>query len=85
MTWTFTSKVEVYAGAAEPWLLRDPVRNTVPLTVLRGMRGGIWGDDLLMGWLERGGRPSRRSVRRRLTSCCSPTFPSTPCGASPPS
>ncbi|SNT14762.1 Predicted acetyltransferase, GNAT family [Streptosporangium subroseum] len=55
MTWTFTSKVEVYAGAAEPWLLQDPVRNTVPLTVLRGMRSGLWGDDLLMGWLERGG------------------------------
>jgi predicted GNAT family acetyltransferase len=55
MTWTFTSKVEVYAGAAEPWLLQDPVRNTVPLTILRGMRIGLWGDDLLLGWLERDG------------------------------
>ena len=55
MTWIFTSKIEVYAGAAEPWLLRDPVRNTVPLTVLRGMRNGLWGDDLLLGWLERDG------------------------------
>ncbi|MEV6862467.1 GNAT family N-acetyltransferase [Streptosporangium subroseum] len=55
MTWTFTSKVEVYAGVAEPWLLQDPVRNTAPLTVLRGMRSGLWGDDLLLGWLERDG------------------------------
>jgi predicted GNAT family acetyltransferase len=55
MTWTFTSKVEVYAGAAEPWLLQDPVRNTVPLTVLRGMRIGLWSDDLLLGWLKRDG------------------------------
>ncbi|MFF5210685.1 GNAT family N-acetyltransferase [Streptosporangium sp. NPDC000396] len=55
MGWTFTSNVEVYAGAAEPWLLRDPVRNTVPLTVLRGIRSGVWGDDLLLGWLEQDG------------------------------
>ncbi|MFJ2033442.1 GNAT family N-acetyltransferase [Streptosporangium sp. NPDC087985] len=51
----FTSNVEVYAGAAEPWLLRDPVRNTVPLTVLRGIRNGLWGDDVLLAWLERDG------------------------------
>ena len=36
MTWTFTTDVAAFAAAAEPWLLRDPVRNTVPLTVLRG-------------------------------------------------
>ncbi|MER5421588.1 GNAT family N-acetyltransferase [Streptosporangium roseum] len=55
MGWMFTSDVEVYAGAAEPWLLRDPVRNTVPLTVLRGIRTGLWGDDVLLAWLERDG------------------------------
>ncbi|MDP9866108.1 MULTISPECIES: GNAT family N-acetyltransferase [Streptosporangium] len=55
MGWTFTSDAEVYAGAAEPWLLKDPVRNTVPLTVLRGIRSGLWGDDVLLAWLERDG------------------------------
>ncbi|MFG1751790.1 GNAT family N-acetyltransferase [Streptosporangium sandarakinum] len=55
MTWTFTSDVEEYARAAEPLLLRDPVRNTMPLTVLRAIRAGLWGEDLLLGWLERGG------------------------------
>ncbi|GGS97170.1 N-acetyltransferase [Planobispora rosea] len=55
MAWTFTSDVEVFAGAAEPWLLRDPVRNTVPLTVVRAIRSGVYTDDLLLGWLERDG------------------------------
>lgn len=55
MGWMFTSDVEVYAGAAEPWLLKDPVRNTAPLTVLRGIRNGLWGDDVLLAWLERDG------------------------------
>ncbi|GAA4227756.1 putative GNAT family acetyltransferase [Streptosporangium album] len=55
MGWMFTSNVEVYAGAAEPWLLKDPVRNTVPLTLLRGIRAGLWGDDVLLAWLERDG------------------------------
>jgi predicted GNAT family acetyltransferase len=56
MTWIFTSDVEAYTGVAEPWLLRDPVRNTVPLTVLRAIRGGLWGDDALLGRLEREGQ-----------------------------
>ncbi|WP_405086451.1 GNAT family N-acetyltransferase [Microbispora sp. NBC_01389] len=51
MTWTITSGVEEYAAAAEPWLLRDPVRNTVVLTVLRGIRGGQFAEEPLMGWL----------------------------------
>ncbi|GAA3085507.1 GNAT family N-acetyltransferase [Streptosporangium carneum] len=55
MRWTFTSDPEVYAGAAEPWLLRDPVHNTTLLTILRAVRGGLWGDDLLMGWAEHEG------------------------------
>ncbi|MFF4992272.1 GNAT family N-acetyltransferase [Streptosporangium saharense] len=50
MRWTFTSDPEVYAGAAESWLLRDPVRNTVPLTMLRAVREGMWREDALMGW-----------------------------------
>ncbi|GIH78795.1 GNAT family N-acetyltransferase [Planobispora longispora] len=55
MAWTFTSDVEVFAGAAEPWLLRDPVRNTAPLTVVRAIRSGVYADDLLLGWLDRDG------------------------------
>ncbi|MFD0886260.1 GNAT family N-acetyltransferase, partial [Streptosporangium algeriense] len=50
MRWTFTSDPEVCAGAAEPWLSRDPVRNTIPLTMLRAVREGLWGEDPLMGW-----------------------------------
>src|SRR4051812_3488332 len=50
MKWTYTTDVEEYASAAEPWLLRDPVRNTVPLTVLRGIRGGQFAQAALMGW-----------------------------------
>ncbi|GAT70948.1 acetyltransferase [Planomonospora sphaerica] len=56
MAWIFTSDVEVFVGAAEPWLLRDPVRNTVPLTVLRAIRAGVHSGDVLLAWLEEDGR-----------------------------
>ncbi|MGC5015274.1 GNAT family N-acetyltransferase [Streptosporangium sp. DT93] len=56
MTWTFTSDVEAFSEAAEPWLLRDPVRNTVVLTVLRAVRMGLWSEGALLGRLERDGR-----------------------------
>lgn len=56
MTWIFTSDIEAYVRTAEPWLLRDPIRNTVSLTVLRAVRSGLWGDDVLLGRLERDGR-----------------------------
>ncbi len=36
MTWVLSDDVTGFPGDAEDWLLRDPVRNTVPLTVLRG-------------------------------------------------
>ncbi|GHH66481.1 hypothetical protein GCM10017673_12030 [Streptosporangium violaceochromogenes] len=55
MKWTFTSDAEAYAKVVEPWLFRDPVRNTTPITVLRGVRDGLWGDDVLLGLLERDG------------------------------
>ncbi|MFC7582949.1 hypothetical protein ACFQYP_03370 [Nonomuraea antimicrobica] len=48
--WTFTSDVEEYATVAEPFLLGDPVRNTVPLTVLAGLRAGRPVKDPLFGW-----------------------------------
>ncbi|WP_169987609.1 GNAT family N-acetyltransferase [Microbispora sp. H10836] len=52
MRWTITDEVEEYAAAAEPWLLRDPVRNTVMLTALRGIRSGQFAGDCLLAWLE---------------------------------
>jgi RimJ/RimL family protein N-acetyltransferase len=55
MTWTFTTDAAEFAEAAEPWLLRDPVRNTVPLTVLRGIRSGQFAEHPLMGWLAKDG------------------------------
>ncbi|MEV4476122.1 GNAT family N-acetyltransferase [Nonomuraea sp. NPDC049504] len=53
--WTFTSDVEAYAAVAEPFLLGDPVRNTVPLTVLAGLRAGMPAKDPLFGWWSAGG------------------------------
>ncbi|WP_169952852.1 GNAT family N-acetyltransferase [Microbispora sp. H11081] len=52
MRWVITTEVEAYAAAAEPWLLRDPVRNTVLLTALRGIRSGQFTGDHLLAWLE---------------------------------
>ncbi|WP_207756194.1 GNAT family N-acetyltransferase [Nonomuraea cypriaca] len=48
--WTFTADVEEYAAVAEPVLLGDPVRNTVPLTVLANLRAGLPVKDPLFGW-----------------------------------
>ncbi|MEU8278578.1 GNAT family N-acetyltransferase [Microbispora bryophytorum] len=55
MRWTITADVEEYAAAAESWLLRDPVRSTVMLTVLSGIRDGRFAADPLLAWLEDGG------------------------------
>ncbi|MFI7702375.1 GNAT family N-acetyltransferase [Nonomuraea sp. NPDC049480] len=48
--WTFTSDVEEYAAVAEPFLLGDPVGNTVPLTVLANLRAGMPAKDARFGW-----------------------------------
>ncbi|MGW0193837.1 GNAT family N-acetyltransferase [Nonomuraea sp. NPDC003201] len=48
--WTFTSDVEEYAAVAEPFLLGDPVRNTVALTVLANLRAGMPAKDPRFGW-----------------------------------
>ncbi|SEG87225.1 FR47-like protein [Nonomuraea solani] len=53
--WTFTSDTEEYAAVAEPFLLGDPVRNTVALTVLAGLRAGMPVNDPLFGWWTTGG------------------------------
>src|SRR5262245_6273228 len=50
MTWTLVTSQEKFPAAAEEWLLRDPVRNTVPLTVLRGIRTGLFIDDVMLGF-----------------------------------
>ncbi|GAB2932735.1 GNAT family N-acetyltransferase [Nonomuraea fastidiosa] len=48
--WTFTSDVEEYAAVAEPFLLGDPVRNTVALTVLAALRAGMPAKGARFGW-----------------------------------
>ncbi|GAA3227138.1 GNAT family N-acetyltransferase [Nonomuraea helvata] len=48
--WSFTSDVEEYAAVAEPFLLGDPVRNTVALTVLANLRAGMPVKDPRFGW-----------------------------------
>ncbi|TMR93369.1 GNAT family N-acetyltransferase [Nonomuraea basaltis] len=48
--WTFTSDAEEYAAVAEPFLLGDPVGNTVPLTVLANLRAGMPAKDPFFGW-----------------------------------
>ncbi|MEW9556156.1 GNAT family N-acetyltransferase [Nonomuraea sp. NPDC050783] len=54
--WTFTSDPEEYAAVAEPFLLGDPVGNTVPLTVLANLRAGMPVKDPRFGWWTAGGR-----------------------------
>ncbi|MGW0803594.1 GNAT family N-acetyltransferase [Nonomuraea sp. NPDC002799] len=53
--WTLTSDVEEYAAVAEPFLLGDPVRNTVALTVLANLRAGLPAEDPRFGWWTAGG------------------------------
>ncbi|MFG1705173.1 GNAT family N-acetyltransferase [Nonomuraea sp. M3C6] len=48
--WTFTSDVGEYAAVAEPFLLGDPVGNTVPLTILANLRAGMPAKDPYFGW-----------------------------------
>ncbi|MFG3442328.1 GNAT family N-acetyltransferase [Nonomuraea sp. NPDC047897] len=55
--WTFTTGLAglaAYAEAAEPFLLSDPVRNTVPLSVLANLRAGMPADDAYFGWWTAG-------------------------------
>ncbi|WP_248958873.1 hypothetical protein [Sphaerisporangium perillae] len=55
MVWRFAATLDEFPDAAEAWLRRDPVRNTVPLTVLGRMRHGLWLDGPLLGWFTAGG------------------------------
>ncbi|MFI6920392.1 GNAT family N-acetyltransferase [Nonomuraea spiralis] len=54
--WTFTSDPEEFAEVAEPFLLGDPVGNTVPLTVLAELRAGRPAKDAFFAWWSAGGR-----------------------------
>ncbi|MCW2878257.1 MAG: acetyltransferase-like protein [Sphaerisporangium sp.] len=55
MVWTFTASLDEFPDQAEAWLRSDPVRNTVPLTVLGRMRHGLWNDGSMLGWLTADG------------------------------
>src|SRR5262245_51216642 len=50
MEWMFTGNHDDLPDQAEAWLRHDPVCNTVLLTVLDGMRHGLWNDGALLGW-----------------------------------
>ncbi len=61
MGWRFTDDVETFAERARPILAEDPVRHTVPLTVLDSVREGRMddrqsADPLLFGWCESPGQ-----------------------------
>lgn len=49
--------------AAEKWLLRNPVANTIPLTTLARGRRGLWQDGILLGWLVAAEAPDGEEVR----------------------
>jgi RimJ/RimL family protein N-acetyltransferase len=51
MKWTVTAEPARFPDMAEAWMLRDPVRNTVALTVLRRLRGGAPADGVSLAWL----------------------------------
>jgi GNAT superfamily N-acetyltransferase len=51
----FASGVGKFPETAQSWLLRDPVRNTVLLTVLRGVGSGQFAEDPLLGWFVEAG------------------------------
>ncbi|WP_285777278.1 GNAT family N-acetyltransferase [Microtetraspora sp. NBRC 13810] len=55
MGWSFTADLQGFPAEAEAWLLRDPVRSTVPLTVLNRIRQGDEQNGMLLGWYTGGG------------------------------
>ena len=63
MKWTFISDPAEFPAAAEEWLLRDPVANTIPLTALARSRRGLYRDQPIFGWLAATDAPDGRDVR----------------------
>ncbi|MFD1932573.1 MULTISPECIES: GNAT family N-acetyltransferase [Nonomuraea] len=53
--WTFSPDAAEFAAHAEAFLGTDPAANTVPLTVLAGLRDGMPGDDASFGWWSEDG------------------------------
>ena len=57
MPWHLTESLDEFTAAADDWLRADPVRRTVPLTVLESLRQrgpSIYGEDPpIFGWHER--------------------------------
>ena len=56
MTWYTTGDIEEFLATAGGLLRADPVRNTVPLTVLEGLRAR-GGTGALFGWWRPDGGP----------------------------
>jgi hypothetical protein len=54
--WAFTEDPGKFAAVAGPFLLGDPVANTVPLTVLAGLRAGLSAREPFFGWWTVGGQ-----------------------------
>jgi GNAT superfamily N-acetyltransferase len=54
MGWEFSTDVEAYAAAALPLLEADPVRHTIPLTVVEVLRRRRSTDGTLFGWSDGG-------------------------------
>ncbi|GAA0914485.1 GNAT family N-acetyltransferase [Nonomuraea longicatena] len=54
--WSFTEDIAAFPEAAFEYMRRDPVRNTVPLTVMAGVRDGMPSAGAFFGWWSTGGR-----------------------------
>ena len=67
MPWHLTGDISVFVAAADDYLRGDPVRNTVPLSVLAGLLASgpaAYGDDPpQFGWHESGGRSDGAVLR----------------------
>ena len=67
MPWHLTGDIDVFVAAADDYLRGDPVRNTVPLSVLAGLLASgpaAYGDDPpQFGWHESGGRTDGAVLR----------------------
>ncbi len=51
MKWTISGDLRGFPAAAEAWLLRDPVLNTLPITIFNRLRLGDVTGGTAVGWL----------------------------------
>jgi predicted GNAT family acetyltransferase len=54
--WSFTEDIADFPDAALEYMRQDPVRNTVPLTVMAGVRDGLPTEGAFFGWWSTGGQ-----------------------------